>query len=473
MQGKIGCLDQDVLVAFGRSICRDLARPIASWPPAMDPRHQQKASLASQKRAWPLMCLAVLGFEQLCFVRGYLVPVKFTASISKIQCCVRERRQPVPINKNTRLLTSKIKSAQTADELLDLVDGIVDKPIFDYIHVAATYTKLGNFQKKGGLSPSEVGRNVLLRLGDRLQGMLARKEVDEQGVSNILWACANLFLDVPVVLKLVPALAEQIPGKVGDMIPQHLSNSLWAAAQLQEAAPEVLKTVPALVAQIPLKTRDMDPQGLSNILWASAKLQDAAPKVLEMVPSVVAQVPLKAKDMIPQQLSNSLWAAVQLQDSAPEVLKIVPALVAQIESKARGMKEQDLSNSLWAAAQLQDAAPEVLKIVPALVEQIRVEALNMIPQGLSNSLWAAAKLQDAAPEVLKIVPALAAQIPLKAVSLIPQHLSNSLWALKDFPAESPDPLWQKQCWHWWKRSQARSAAWMGKALQTLSRHWST
>ena len=363
-----------------------------------------------------LLCLVVLGFGQLCFVRG--------------------RRRPVPINKDTRMLTSKIKKAETVPELLDLVDGIVDKRVFDHIHASAAYTKLGNFQKKGQLRLTEVNGMVLARLESRLQGMLVRKEVGAQGLANIFWAAANLF-DLKSVRSVLPALVQQISLRVNEMKPQGLSNSLWAVAQLQDAAPEVLQTVPALVARIPLKTRDTDPRHLSNNMWAAAKLQDAAPEVLKIVPSVVGQVPVRAASMNPQDLSNCLWAAVQLRDSAPEVLKIVPALVAQIESKAGGMSEQHLSNSLWAAAQLQDAATEVLKIVPALVEQIRLKAPNMIiPQHLSNSLWAAAKLQDAAPEVVKVVPALAAQIPFKAVGMIPQHLSNSLWALKDFPAST-------------------------------------
>ena len=42
-----------------------------------------------------LTCLAVLGFGQLCFVR--------------------ERRRPVPINKDTRMLTSKLQDQECTD----------------------------------------------------------------------------------------------------------------------------------------------------------------------------------------------------------------------------------------------------------------------------------------------------------------------------------------------------------------------
>ena len=310
-----------------------------------------------------LLCLVVPVFGQRCFVRGWPVPIKDRILTSKIQRCVRERRQPVKgmhkvsLDKDVRMITSKIKNTQTAGELLDYADTVVDKPIFNYIHVAATYTKLGSFQKKGGLSPAEVRSNVLLRLGDRLQGMLLRKEVGEQGLSNIIWAFANLFLDVPVVLKLVPALAEQIPGKAGDMIPQALSNSLWAAAQLQDAAPKVLNAVPALVAQISLDASKMDPQGLSNSLWAAGKLQGFTPEVVKAVPALAAQACLKAGGMKPQELSNSLWALKDFADASPAVPKAVKALVEEIPSKINSMNGQDIANIVEALVYLGESFP--------------------------------------------------------------------------------------------------------------------
>ena len=252
---------------------------IASWQPAMETRRCQQALFAPKKRAVCslLMCLVALGFGQLCLVQGWPVPMKDNILTSKIQCFVRERRRPKSIHKDTRqvqvdkdvrVITCKIKTAQTAGELADFLDTVVDKPTFNYIHVAAAYTKMGKLQKKGHIGPMATKMSVLARLQQRLQGMLVRKEMGEQGLSNILWAFANLFLDAPAVLQIVPALVQQIPGKVGDMIPQALSNSLWAAAQLQDA-PKVLEIVPPLVVQIESKAGGMKAQHLSNSLWGS------------------------------------------------------------------------------------------------------------------------------------------------------------------------------------------------------------
>ena len=201
----------------------------------MEPCHYRKAAFARKGCAGRalLICLAVLGFGQLCFVQGWQVSIKDKVLTSKIQCFVREKpRQDQPGDREMKIITSKIKDSETAAELLDYVDSVMDKLVFNYIHVAAAYTKLANFRKKGQLGLKEVDGSALVKLGHKLERMLRRKDVEAQGLSNILWAFANLFSDIPAVKEIVPLVAGQIPSKAGDMIPQALSNTLWAAAQL-------------------------------------------------------------------------------------------------------------------------------------------------------------------------------------------------------------------------------------------------
>ena len=132
------------LVSCSLSVCRDLAGLLTSKQhAAMEPCYYQVATFARKPRAGrALLCLAVLCFGQLCFVQGWPAPIKDRIWTSKIQCFVREEK---------RGAAYKIKSSQTVGELLDFVDAVVDKPVFDHIHVAATYTKLNDFQKKGEL----------------------------------------------------------------------------------------------------------------------------------------------------------------------------------------------------------------------------------------------------------------------------------------------------------------------------------
>ena len=368
----------------------------------MQPRRDDQQAFAPKRRArWGLLFCLVLGFGQLCFVR--------------------ERRRPVPIKKDTRqgpvdkdvrIITSKIKNTQAAGELLDVLDTVVDKPVFNYIHLAAAYTKLGNLQKKNPLEPKEVQSSVLVRLQQRLQGMLMRKEVGIREMANILWAFASLFVSIRAVLKVVPELAEQIPGRAGDMKPQELANSLWAAAQLQHDAPVVLQIAATLVVQIQSKAGEMNAQGISNSLWSATQLQDAAPEVLTIVPALVAEIHQKAGDMDPQPLSNIMWAAAKLQDAAPEVQKIVPVLAAQIPLKAGSMIPQALSNNLWAMKDLADTSPAVRRAVLALVQKVQGKISGMNGQALSNAVEALVFLEESfpIPELPAIVQAAAARL---------------------------------------------------------------
>ena len=64
------------------------------------------------------------------------------------------------------------------------------------------------------------------------------------------------------------AIAEQIPKKATEMIPQHLSNALWAAAYLKHTTSHMKGAVRAIINQIPSKAKRMKPQELSNRFWA-------------------------------------------------------------------------------------------------------------------------------------------------------------------------------------------------------------
>ena len=335
-----------------------------------------------------------------------------TSSRRGVPCFARERlwgtatprkRQGGAKSKanDPRILTSKIKKAETATELLRVLDGAVDGEIFNHIHASAACTSLAAFNGKG-VQAADAKNPLLLRLASRIEVLIEANEMNPQALANVLWAFAKMFVAVPAVLVTMPALVRGVTAKAKGMNPQHLSNSLWASAQLQDACPEVVEIVPALVAQIPGKAGEMKPQELSNIMLASAKLQDVAPAVLGVFPAIAAEIPGKAGEMIPQALSNILLASAKLQDVAPVVLEALPAIAAGISGKAGGMIPQHLSNSLWATAKLQDVAPEVLQIVPAVVAQIPAKAVEMNPQEVSNCLFAAMRLADAVPEVIEV-----------------------------------------------------------------------
>ena len=287
------------------------------------PRHQCRnvPGVRSSLLGWELLpCVAVLGFE-VCFAR----------------------RRQVPFNQGTRMLSAKIKKVETAAELLDLVGRSVDEPVFNYIHAAAAYASLGNFRKRGLLRVKDVDSDVLVRLGQRLQGMLLRREVGTLALANIFWAAASLFSDIPAVLKTVPAVAEQIPCRAADMIPQHLSNSLGAAARLQDVAPEVLKCVPALVEQIPCKACEMTPLHLSESLLALKDLADAS-LVPQAVQALVQQIQPQVECMKSKELANTAEALAFFGESFPivQLRSIVAASAKQLRHILPRLKGEQL-----------------------------------------------------------------------------------------------------------------------------------
>ena len=386
--------------------------------------------------------------------------------------------KPSSGNLQAKILTFQITKATSARRLGNVLDDIVDGPIFDSIHASAAYKRLEALKRKGALRQRDWDDQVLLRLHARVEDMALEGKLGPRQTANVLnslghlseqfgtptqllaalvksvpakvkgmnafdlstcmWASAKLKDTALVVLEMVSAIAVQIPNKAKDMEAEGLSNCLWASGQLKDVvAPDVLAGVSAIAAQIPKKAQDVKPQHLSNCLWAFVQLKDIAPDVLAGVSAIAAQIPKKAQDVKPQHLSTCLWAFVQLKDIAPDVLEAVLSIVGQIRERATDMVPQGLSHCLWASAQLKDVAPHVLDAVPAIAVQIPNKAKDMEAQGLSNCLWASGQLREVVPDVLKAVPALVAQIPNKANDMIPQHLSNCLFACAQLKDEVP------------------------------------
>ena len=260
-----------------------------------------------------------------------------------------------------RLLTSKIKQAKSATELLDLLDGVLHDPIFNYFHASAAYTSLATNWKGEKASPT------LPRLAARVQKMTEEGQVSPQAVANVLYSLGKLSGDLEVPDGLLMALVKSLGDKASGMKPQELSNNLLACVELKGVAREVLTALPELAAQISIKAKDMEPQALSNSLWALAKLKDdmSHKDVARIVVALVRQIKIKARGMNPQELSNCLWAATRLKDNAPEVLQMVPALVEEIPRNQADFEPQAICNSLEALFLLKDSVPEVGSVLAA------------------------------------------------------------------------------------------------------------
>ena len=178
-----------------------------------------------------------------------------------------------------RKWTSQMKEdMKSAAELLDLLDRVVDGPIFNEFHASTAYHSLAT-KWRGGLTTSDKGSPVLPRLAARVQKMTEEGQVGPQAVANVLYSLGKLCDDIKVPEGLLMALAAQISKKAKDMIPQALSNSLWAATRLKDSTPEVLRMVPALLEEIPRNQADFSSQSICNCLEALVLLRDSVPEV--------------------------------------------------------------------------------------------------------------------------------------------------------------------------------------------------
>ena len=229
-----------------------------------------------------------------------------------------------------KILTRQMTEAKSATELLNILDGVVEGPIFNYFHASAAYYCLATWKRQGGLTPSEKASPVLPRLAARVQRLMEEGRVESQAVANVLYSLGKLSDDLKVPEGLLMALVKSLGEKASGMKPQELSNSLLACVQLKGVAPEVLTALPKLAAQISNKAEGMKPQELSNSLWAATRLKDDAPEVLEMVPALVEEIPRNQADFKSQEICNCLEALVLLQDSVREVKAF---LSAALESK--------------------------------------------------------------------------------------------------------------------------------------------
>ena len=293
---------------------------------------------------------------------------------------VRERR--VSSGKSAdeaeaRLLTKRITGAQTAADLIAVLDLAVDDPSFNFFHASASFHRLARLHREDLLPRTCAESPVVVKLQARVKNMIMRNQLNPQASGNVLWAMEVLCDAVPSVTQLLSAMAKTFATKATGMDAQGLSNCLWALAQLKDAKgakgvvlDDVVRMVRMLATEIRHRARDMKPQELANCLWASAHLKKIClDDVVKIVSALGRQIPIKVRDMKPQELANSVWASGELKDVFPDdVVKIVPALVTQIPNKAEGMKVQELSNSLQGLVLLQDLVPEVRPLLNASSE---------------------------------------------------------------------------------------------------------
>ena len=307
---------------------------------------------------------------------------------------VRERRQKADNSADATTLTKAIMGTESASQLLVILQASVKSPIFNYFHMSAAFTKLAKFHKRGLLRAEDVRSSAWPKLGNCLQGMLMRDELNPRAVANVFWSYGDLYEDFSNRLGTsLSAFAKAIRLKAPDMDARQVSNCFLTIAKLAKVYPEIEKqvteAVPSLVKHIKMKAADMNAQDVANNFWAAATLQDASP-----VACLADSLPYLVSSMKSQELATCLWAVANLKKKVPTVLVVAPALAERIPKKVDDLNTQGLAMSLWSAAKLRKETPEVLEMVPALSFRIATCLGAIAMEGLRMSLWAAEQLGE-------------------------------------------------------------------------------
>ena len=293
------------------------------------------------------------------------------------------------------MITSRVKKAPTAADILAVMQSEQSNPELNMISVSAAWCRLAQLQRS---FTAEVSSSASFATFVALtQSFLEKPEARE--VANTLWAAARLQSRASAQLAtLWASLALAVQTTAKHMNEQDVANSMWSVAKLATTDADIdalLGTLPTLASRVPVITSAMKAQEVANILWAVAKLattgQDKA--LLSLPPSLASRIPAVVREMIAQHVSNVIWATGQLSvdpnhaASSKGLRKVLPILMDQAMVVLPSATPQALANSCrgLALSDHQDAA-----FLQAVAEKVAREAAN----------WQRAGAQKDLPEVL-------------------------------------------------------------------------
>ncbi|WP_422450728.1 MULTISPECIES: DUF1601 domain-containing protein [unclassified Endozoicomonas] len=278
------------------------------------------------------------------------------------------------------------------------------------------------------------------------------RDVDAQGVVNLLWATAKLVdkgqEQTPELKGAVAALLPHVNAQKAQFNAQHITNLLWAMAKLmangQEWTPELKENVSTLLSHVYAQKANFKPQEIANLLWAMAKLVDngleQAPELKKAVATLLPQVNAQKAYFKPQEITSLLWAMAKLVDNGQELTpglkEAVAVLWPHVNAQKANFKPQETANLLWAMAKLVDngleQAPGLKAALAVLLPHVNAQKVQFNAQNIANLLWAMAKLVDNRLEIPGLKDSVAVLLPpvnAQKANFKPQETANLLWAM--------------------------------------------
>ncbi|WP_163373236.1 DUF1601 domain-containing protein, partial [Endozoicomonas acroporae] len=155
---------------------------------------------------------------------------------------------------------------------------------------------------------------------------------------------ANLL---STLLDAIIFICNQKP-QVRDIDAQGVANLLWAVAKLadngQKRTQQLNEAVAALLFQVNTQQDLFNAQGIANLLWAMAKLvdkgQERTPGLNEAVTRLLPDVNAQKANFKPQEIANLLWAMAKLVDNGQEQTPVLKATVAVLLPFVNAQKDQ-------------------------------------------------------------------------------------------------------------------------------------
>ena len=176
---------------------------------------------------------------------------------------------------------------------------------------------------------------------------------DSQGLSNMLWAYANVGVFHSKLFKKAGDTVIDMENLV-DFWPQALANIVWAYATAQESHPKLFQKVADHIVALALNDLDkFKPQDLSNTVWAFATAEESHPKLFQKLAGTAIK---RQHEFIPQHVANFLWASATNGEIDQNLFSsLTPAVIANLDK----YNEQGLANIAWAYAVANVTAPSV------------------------------------------------------------------------------------------------------------------
>lgn len=315
-------------------------------------------------------------------------------------------------------LLKEITLAPDAATLLDILDTEIDKPVFDGIHLSASFSRLAKLASKR--ESLKFGQQVFGHFGwNKLKTALTKSlepgaeglRLDRRGLVNVFWSLAHLQREDVGLWQFYPMLVEQILKNVSKFNAQQLSNCLWALKELPFKN-NVERVLQPLVVRAVEIIRSLTPQHVCNILSSAASLSSRTDEMDGLLPLLAQKASEQVEDFAPQALANVVWSAGVLSSRSPELKALVPTLMkAMTKSKMASMSPQMLSTATFGCALSGYRSPIFLGRVSAYVGSSALDwNQRSRTMDVPQFLIALVMLEEPCEELLDTVAAASSQL---------------------------------------------------------------